>query len=215
MKIRYWHLILLLFLITMACRVATPDISFLQSGSALFEDDFSNTSSGWDRVHGGTYLMDYSDGTYRMFVAEPMVDIWSNPGLSYDDVVVEVEATMAGGPDDNAYGLICRSNKDVGGYYFFIISSDGYYAIGKVAEGKQILLGSEVMQPSNTVRRGYTMNHIRAECIGDRLTLYVNGEKLSEVHDADYLSGDVGIMAGSLETPGVYVHFDNFLAKSP
>lgn len=215
MKFRFWHLILLLVMISMACRVSTPGISFLQSRSAIFEDDFSNTSSGWDRVHAGTYLMDYAQGSYRIFVSEPMVDVWSNPGLYYEDVIVEVEATMVGGPDDNAYGLICRSNKDVGGYYFFIISSDGYYAIGKVSGGEQVLLGYDVMQPSNTVRQGYTTNHIRAECIGDRLTLYVNGDRLSEVYDADYLSGDVGLMAGSLEAPGVYIQFDNFLAKRP
>ncbi|HEX9681267.1 MAG TPA: hypothetical protein VGA32_07420, partial [Anaerolineales bacterium] len=41
----------------------------VQPGDVLFQDDFSRSSSGWDRYQDPTYLADYSDGRYRITVA--------------------------------------------------------------------------------------------------------------------------------------------------
>ena len=71
----------------------------VESGDLLFRDGFSDTRSGWDRVQDAGIVSDYAGGAYRMFIDEPNIDIWSNPGLEFDDVIVEVDATKAGGPD--------------------------------------------------------------------------------------------------------------------
>jgi len=43
---------------------------------------------------------------------------------------VEVDALKVGGERDNRFGIICRA-ADLNSFYTFIISSDGYYALGK------------------------------------------------------------------------------------
>ena len=134
MKFRFIFLVTTLLLSALACQAVSSgsggDVS-AQSDNVLFQDDFSDTSSGWDRVSVEDGVTDYADGAYRIFVNTSDSDVWANPGLKFDDVYVEVDATKIGGADDNDYGVICRY-QDGDNFYFFVISSDGYYGVGKV-----------------------------------------------------------------------------------
>ena len=180
----------------------------------LFQDDFSDTSSGWDRVDVSEGITDYADGVYRIYVNTDNTDVWANPGLNFTDTIIEVEATKVGGPDDNDYGVICRYG-DVDNFYIFIISSDGYYGILRVVDGTQELLGDTEMMYSDAIITGYATNTIMADCIGSTLTLYANSTQLISVEDTNLTSGDVGLLAGSFDTPGTDIHFDNFVVRHP
>lgn len=180
----------------------------------LFQDDFSDPRSGWDRISDPNGITDYADGVYRIFVNTINTDIWSNPNLDFGDVRVEVDATKVGGSDNNDFGVICRY-QDPENYYFFIVSSDGYYGIGRFFQGKQELIGVDAMPPSEVIKKGNATNHLRADCIGSKLSLYVNNQFLTQVEDTAFTSGDVGLLAGSLDSPGVDIHFDNFKALKP
>jgi hypothetical protein len=100
-------------------------------------------------------------------------------------------------------------------YYFFIISTDGFYGIGKVTDGKAGLLGMTEMQRSDIVQPQGGINHLRADCIGDSLTLYNNGRQLAQVSDPDHASGDAGFFAGTSNDPALDVAFDNFVVIKP
>lgn len=207
-----------LALASIACQAITgPTVenqASLSTGEVLFKDDFSNTSSGWDRVTAANGVTDYVDGYYRIFVNEPNTDTWANPGLTFGDVQIEVDVSKQGGPDDNDYGVMCRvQGQDQ--YYFFIISSDGYYGIGKVNGEQQVILGAESMQPSEAIHQGVATNHIQADCIGDELSLTVNDQLLITIQDADLSSGDVGLIAGTFTESGTDIYFDNFLVVKP
>ena len=208
-------MVAVLILSSLACQALSGGSSTDQSDSnLLFKDDFSDSSSGWDQVSTENGETDYTDGVYRIYVNETGTDVWANPGLDFTDVSVQVEATMVGGPQDNDFGVICRS-LDVSKFYFFVISSDGYYGIGKVSDSGQELVGMDAMQPSEAIQQGAATNTIRADCVGSSLSLFVNGEKLDEVQDTEFGSGDVGLMAGSFDTPGTDIHFDNFSVTRP
>ena len=57
---------------------------------------------------------------------------------------------------------------------------------------------------------------MRAECIGSRIALYVNGELVVEVIDSDISHGDAGLLAGTFENaPEVEVLFDDFTVTQP
>jgi hypothetical protein len=185
-----------------------------ESGGTLFDDDFSDSSSGWDSVRTDLGMTDYDAGTYRIVVNEVTSDYWANPGKSFTDVRVEVDATKNGGPDDNDLGVQCRY-QDTENFYAFYISSDGFYAIAKVVGGEYQLLGTEEMLPSDSIRQGDATNHIRADCIGSRLTLYANGDQIHSTSDDSFATGDVGLIAGSFETPGADIRFDNFAVYQP
>ncbi|MBG7610207.1 MAG: hypothetical protein IZT55_04995 [Anaerolineae bacterium] len=203
-----------LLLASLACSVLDTEITPELSQEVLFQDDFSDTSSGWDQFSDGDGLTDYQNGYYRIVINAEEMDVWANPGLMFRDVVVEVDATKAGGPDDNDLGVICRY-QDVENFYFFIISSDGYYVVGKVVDGEQQLIGADQMYPSDAINQGAATNHIQAECVGSQLTFYVNGTMLSEVNDATYSDGDVGLIAGTFSEAGTEIHFDNFKVSMP
>lgn len=217
-KPRLFAITLALALTTLACQTITgpsaENQAELPSGEILFKDDFSNTNSGWDKVVTENGVTDYDNGAYRIYVNETNTDTWANPGLDFGDVQIEVDATKQAGPEDNDFGVMCRA-KSSSQYYFFIISSDGYYGIGKVNGDQQQLLGADSLQPSEAIRQGNATNHIRAACIGSELSLTINDQLLFSVSDADFSSGDVGLIAGTFAEPGTDIYFDNFEVLKP
>jgi hypothetical protein len=181
----------------------------------LFTDDFSNPNSGWDRVNETDYLSDYYENAYRILVNKEMMDIWANPeNLSFADVSIEVDATKNGGPDDNDFGVICRY-QDLNHFYTGIISSDGYYGIIKSTSDGSETLGRDSLDYSDLIHQGLATNHIRFDCIGDVLTLYVDGEQLDQQTDNEYTYGNVGLTAGTYKTPATDILFDNFKVYQP
>jgi len=184
------------------------------ASNVLFQDDFSDPTSGWDQINEVEGITDYSNGVYRILVNTDNTDVWANPGLSFSDTVTQVEATKVGGPDDNDLGLICRY-QDESNFYFFIISSDGFYGIAKVLNGEQELVGLENMEYSEAINQGNATNRLQAECVGQTLTLYVNDQQVFQTTDAQFSGGDVGLIAGTFDVAGTDVHFDNFVVSQP
>ncbi|MFU8773836.1 MAG: hypothetical protein ACNA8H_15620, partial [Anaerolineales bacterium] len=65
------------------------------------------------------------------------------------------------------------------------------------------------------IHQGFSSNLLRADCVGDTLTLYVNGEHLISVRDTEFSLGDVGLLAGTLDDPGLEISFSNFHVRKP
>jgi hypothetical protein len=200
-----------LSLAVFAC--ALPSFASVSSGTVLFKDDFSSSTGGWDRYKSAEGTMDYDGGAYRILVNALQVNFWSTPHKDFSDVRIEVDAGKIAGPDENRIGLICRYAGSQ--YYFFVISSDGYYGIGIFTNGQTALLGQSEMQGSDKIKTGTAINHLRADCDADTLTLFVNESQLAQVHDPILKHGDVGLLAGTFTHPGVDVIFDNFVVMKP
>lgn len=189
--------------------------------NVLFQDDFSNPSSGWDRFSDTDGLTDYEDDVYRILVNTPEFTFWANPGLGDmlpSDVRIEVDTTKVGGPDFNDFGVLCRysGTGSTASFYEFIITSDGYAGIGRVTDSSQDVISTDgQLQPFDAVIQGNTTNHIKAECFGSMFTLYVNDVFLTSVTDTTLTGGDVGLLASSYDEGGVDIHFDNFLVTVP
>ncbi|HNT24447.1 MAG TPA: hypothetical protein PKM21_08785 [Anaerolineales bacterium] len=209
-----------LVLLAMACQaVVPPEESSAPAStsqpSVLFQDDFSDVNSGWDRYEDTDALNDYYNDGYRILVNKPSWWFWSNPGLNFSDVIIDVDATKIGGPDENDMGIICRY-KDDANFYFFTISSDGYYGVSKFVNGEEFLIGMESLGFNDTiVKIGGTTNHMQARCVGSSLTLTVNGQVLADVNDSEFTSGDVGLIVGAYDATGVDILFDNFVVAKP
>ena len=77
-----------------------------------------------------------------------------------------------------------------------------------------LLLGQSEMQASEAIQTG-TMNHLRADCIGNTLTFYINFTEVASATDTDLPTGDVGVLAGAFSEPGVDVLFDHFVVIQP
>lgn len=201
-----------LFFLSACTSAPTPAAPPAPSGTVLFQDEFDASTSGWDRFANDGGIMDYFEGGFRILVQRPGLNFWSTPQKNYGDVRVEADTLKLAGPDENRMGLMCRYQG--GSYYFFIISDDGYYAIGKFIKSQTVLLGQNEMRSSALIQPN-VVKHLRADCIGNTLTFYLNDTRLAVTQDADLPAGDVGVLAGSFSQPGVDVSFDHFMVTQP
>ena len=207
-----FHLSAFCLLFSACASAPVQTVPLAKSGDILFQDEFENNSTGWARVSNDNGIMDYDQGAYRILVQQPTMNFWSTPEKNFRDVRVEADVIRLNGPNENRTGLICRYQN--GDYYFFIISSDGFYAIGKFIGGNTILLGQSEMQSSEFIISN-SVNHLRADCIGNTLTFFVNFNQIASAQDTDFPSGDVGVLAGSFSESGVDVSFDHFVVMQP
>jgi hypothetical protein len=200
-----------------ACQLSSLTSSFFKTpaGAVLYQDDFSDPSSGWENYYDGEIgTMDYFDGFYRIQVLGDHQMLSTGPGLNFDNTRLDADMIKVVGQSDDMFGVVCRA-ADPENYYFFVISSDGYYGIGKVIAGEQAMLDSPGLLPSEIISQGKTKNHLRADCIAEQLVLSVNGQELASVDDFDLTSGDVGILAATLMDTENVVLFDNFSVTNP
>lgn len=209
---RFIFPVLILVLASLACfSTGSPT----PSSNILFSDGFSNTSKKWDQVTDSTRTTDYYNNSYRIVVNQTNSDSWANPASeSFTDTRIEVDATKNSGPDDNDFGIICRYS-GVDKFYYGVISSDGYSSIMKMTSDGGKSIGNENMLQSDKITLGASTNHIRFDCIGSTLTLYVNGTQIDQQNDADNTTGNVGLIAGTFTTAGTDILFDNFFVYKP
>jgi hypothetical protein len=206
--------LLLLVILLSACQNASIADLVTRPGDVLFRDDFSNPANGWPQSTSSNGVLGYAANRYQMLVQSANYDLRAVSGHAYGDVQIEVDTTWLAGPLDNRFGLICRF-QDMDHYYFFIISSDGYYAIGKFRDGTASLLGQEMMEFSSAIQAGEEGNQIRFDCIGNSLTGFVNNQPIALTQDADYSAGDAGLITGTFDETGVLIGFENFVVIKP
>jgi hypothetical protein len=120
---------------------------------------------------------------------------------------------------DNAFGLLCRFSRsgDQNNFYFFLISSDGFYAVGKVVRDARAYLNpAGDFEPLDAVQTGAgAVNALEATCQANTLALTVNGAPVFSVQDGDLTHGDVGLIAGTFNQGGVRIAFDDVSVRQP
>jgi hypothetical protein len=124
------------------------------------------------------------------------------------DVSVEVDATRIGNDvgEHALWGVTCRSSILKGNLYVLGIRNNASPVIAKFDNNKGRIL--RVGSPTDAINKGMSTNHIRGDCVGSKLTLYVNDQKLLEREDDEFASGAVG-----LEVESANISFDNLLVS--
>lgn len=202
------------------CSFAGQAVDECNDGGALFFDDFSGEKQcGWREYNqsGSVVEIDEEAGVLQISTSQPGQIWWTNPGQEFDDTIISVRAAQASGPDNNAFGIICRY-QDENNFYIFLVSGDGYYAIGKYQTGNpQIvyLTENEEYIFSEVIQQGSATNELRASCIGNELSLQVNGQQLVSLTDPTFVRGDVGVGVSTLEPGTAVVQFDDFQVLQP
>ncbi len=207
------NLVSMIVIFTAALLACTSAENQPAASKVLFSDNFTDTSKKWDQVTSESGSTDYYDGAYRILVNVTNSNAWASPGNeSFTDARIEVNAIKNSGPNNNDFGILCRY-LDSQEFYYGVISSDGYYAIMKMTPSGTKPIGKISMMESDKILKG--TNHLRFDCIGTTLTLYVNGNQVDQQVDADYTAGNVGLLAGTFDTPGTDILFDNFFVYKP
>lgn len=184
----------------------------------LFFDDFNGEQNcGWATYNRGGGIAAIENASMQISVNQPGQIWWTNPSRQFDDVVLRTEARQVSGPNDNAYGLICRYQNEEN-FYAFLVSGDGYYSIAKFQSGNDnvvYLTENGQFQPSEAIHQGIATNELEASCIGNQLSLSVNGSPLVTVEDPTFVTGDIGVAASTLQAGTGVIEFDNVQVTPP
>jgi hypothetical protein len=192
---------------------AEPGDTPVPPGRLDFEDDFSDESS-WFVDRGDNFGFEYDQGGYQIYVNILNATIWSIRERDYSDVRLEVDGQRTEGSADGYYGLICRHQDEEESYYALVVAEDGFYGIGKSEEGEFEFMQTGTAE-SGLIQSGDEPNRVRADCVGESLILYVNGQRLLEVQDDDFDSGFIGLVAGTRLSDEVTILFDNLAVYEP
>ena len=203
------------FLSGCMARVLTADnLPWVNEDPVLFHDDYSKETGVWTLRDDTHSYAGYHQGGFRLWSNVPDYQFWSVPGLSFENTMIYVRAQKIDGTDNNVFGVMCRyQNED--NFYALLIGSDGYYGIIKRIEGQQSLIDQEHADFSELINRGEGVNEIVAVCQDEHLALFVNENRLLQVQDDALTYGDVGLIVGNFDEPGVDILFDDFIVLSP
>lgn len=210
-------LLIILMVLLSACRagwLAADNLPWVGSGPILFQDDYSKETGGWNTHEDASSFSGYDESGFRLSSNVPNYQFWSLPGLNFVDTLVYVRARRLSGPENNLFGVACRF-QDSDNFYALMIGSDGYYGIFKRVDGQQSLIAQSSMDFSAIILAGEDINEIKALCQGDHLALFVNETRLIQVEDDALDYGDVGLIVGNLDEPGVNILFDDFIVLKP
>ncbi len=186
---------------------APEETPFISSGREIFRDDFSSRRSGWAIGGDQDYQAAYGAGEFTIEIRVERMLAWSIHDTQFADGTISVEARVVDSAEDGDYGVICRY-QDEDNFYFFVISEDGYFSIHKFENNEyQTLFDWERLKGIDPSKP----NRITAICVGNKLQLAVNDSILATVYDDSFQSGNIGLIAGTFDTPGFTVAFDNLV----
>jgi len=207
-------------------RAAAPTTT-VPGERVIFQDDFSNSGTGWTQFDDDKARIGYSSGTYLMTVRQPGWRVYSDTELegpafrrdlvALGDVAIEVDADKISAPPA-FYGLMCRRQQSGNKLYYAAgIDSTGRAQIVEVGgEGSpRTLADAPLAQAALTGRR-----HLRLECTGAAgapvsLRLLVDGKPAVDITDPTGLGpGPAGLFVSSEAQSGSQVLFDDFAVKS-
>jgi uncharacterized RDD family membrane protein YckC len=174
---------------SMAGPTATQEMPAVREGEVLFQDDFSDPSSGWDAGVLREGEFGYAEGAYRIFAKQAGRQLQSNiAGPRVEALRLEFEATQLAGASGDLVGARCYTDVDANvGYLLGIAPVQRGYGISAFRRGDYTLLessGEEV----DSIRPLGEENQLRVDCVAPPdgptvLTLAVNGQALVRAED--------------------------------
>ena len=197
---------------------ATPETLAVRDGEILFQDDFSDPTSGWGAAVYEEGEAGYVEGAYRIFVkqAERLVFIDLDVSPRVQGLRLEFEATQLAGTSGDIVGARCYT--DIGsdaGYIVGIAPAEQGYRVAFRGDDYRLLESSG--ERVDAVLPQGEENQLRVECVASPdapivLTLGVNGETLVRAEDEETTRGfdGFGIIVDTTEG-GAEALFDDFV----
>lgn len=195
----------------------------VEEAPAYYTEEFDSDIDNWQyfMASGDKSSMDIStDGTSLVFTIDGQ-GVW--PYVTYvpwiyTDVRIDLIAENRGS-NNNSVVLVCRYDPDQG-WYEFNVSNGGLYAIYVVHFEKGNPAWDKIYNGgSGQVRPGNATNIYTALCVGDRLSLYVNGTELRTItvpgNVPHIREGRVAVGVNSFDDPNVIVAIDSLTISEP
>ena len=117
------------------------------------------------------------------------------------------------GPLNNEFGVIFRLG-DENNFYFYSLSSDGYYHLRKLVDGEwETLIDWTESTAINTGEASANVLGLLAE--GPQISLLVNGTVLDSVADDAFAQGSLALGVGTIDEGGVEIAFEDLTLWQP
>ncbi len=179
-------------------------------------------STTFDDTEGWTYftvpsseevVVKQRNGRVYIEVNDDYTEVYFlNDMMLTGDLRMTANFKTVAGPNTNNISLVCRATDQ--GWYEFSVSSGGEWWIWKYDPNKSNPYSRLAHGFSNSIHLQKAANELSAQCSGETLTFWANGDKLGETTDPDFSEGQfgVGIYADRIKGVGVEVYdFDSFV----
>lgn len=184
---------------------------------ALFADSFEDAQQGQWLLEGDELgRTAIADGALAIEIDAPnTVQYAALEEPLFDDFVVEVDVTQAGGNPESSFGVLVRL-QETGSFYRFEITGDGRYIIERRDADGQWTRFQEDWTASEALAQGLgSTNHLEVTAEGAALSFHANDELLQRIEDTTLARGKLALDAGTFGHSGLRVLFDNFVVYEP
>jgi len=204
----------------MACAGGVGSEAAKESASdsnLLYQDDFSLGNVGRWLIEGDEL------GSTEVNDEQLVIDVVSPNTLQFStlkepeftDFELEVSGVLVDGGEDSTYGILLRMQSPTE-FYRFEIMGDGHYMIERLNNDGTWTRFVDDWQSSEAIQVGVNANNrLRVVADGPFMSFYVNGELLQEIEDSAYVSGNIGLDAGTYGHPKTRVAFDDLRVSPP
>ena len=173
---------------------ATPETLAVREGEILFQDDFSDSTSGWATGVSEEGEVGYVEGAYRIFAKAGRQVFSEIEGSRVQGLRLEFEATQLAGTSGDRVGARCYTDvgSDVGYILGIAPAEQGYFIAAFRGDDFRLLESSG--EGVEAVRPPREENQLRVECVASPdapivLTLGVNGQALVRAEDEERRRG--------------------------
>lgn len=188
-------------------------IATLTANPPTLHEPFRQDEGRWDVASDDEVTRQYQTSTLHIGVASEQTVAWSTGDISVEDFYLEVDAFHIAGSLDNQFGVLFRLVDDAN-FYFFAISSDGYYSVQKKSDDEWSYLLDWASAEPVTVGEGEG-NRIGILAEGAQISVLVNGELLATVEDDEFTKGQLALAVGAFDNGNVTIAFDDLLLWEP
>jgi hypothetical protein len=175
-------------------------------GNPTFRDTFQDAAN-WNLTEDDHARMEIRDGQLIMTAFNPdFWNSWSFTGPRSQNLYLEITGSSGACRGQDRYGLIFRAPDNTRGYLFGI-SCDGRYSLWIWDGSTEIRLVEWTSSPHINAGPDQS-NRIGVMARGNQISLYANGNLLTDISDGTYESGRFGVFIGSAATENYIARID-------
>jgi hypothetical protein len=177
----------------------------------LFHDDFTNPASGWPEAKFDNYFIGYHEPEfYHVEVSSPnyKTTVFEPEKKAFDAATIEVKAfavsSKTAESGDFSFGIAFRRSGDE--YYAFAISqrTKKWYVLKSAPSSRTVLAEGT----SDSIHDVDVPDVLRVDAHQSHFFFSINDQLVTEVADADYATGDVGLFVQTFDAVKAHIHFD-------
>jgi hypothetical protein len=178
--------------------------------NVLLRDSLASEASSQftaERTDAGDYR--FENGAYVIEAFDAGQIVWQVIDSVVDDASFEIEATVSK-PRSAAVAILFRY-QDTQNFYILSVDGTGRYRVARYVDDAFSVLRD--WTPSSAISAAGSPNRLKVEMVGDELTFYCNGQRLTTLRDSAFRSGELAFGTQTFGEGSGVVRFSNLLVR--